>query len=211
MNRALNSFFKTNHLLKQRSLYSFSKRMFEQQVKDNKENLKSFFDISIGGKPKGRLVFELYSKEVPKTALNFYHICKGDKTLPNGKPMHYKNSIFHRVIPGFMCQGGDIINGNGTGSCSIYGSKFPDENFLYSHKGSGLLSMANSGPNSNGSQFFITTVDCPWLDGKHVVFGKVVEGVDVLNAMEAVGSGAGKTKQEVKITNSGVIEKETPK
>ena len=163
-----------------------------------------FFDISIDSKPAGRLVFELFKKDVPKTSQNFLEFCKGYKS--NDKvTLSYKNSIFHRIIPSFMCQGGDIINGNGTGSVSIYGQKFADENFKHKHDKPGLLSMANSGPNTNGSQFFITTVECPWLDGKHVVFGKLTDGVKVLNAMEAQGSSSGRTKTKVEIADCGEL------
>jgi cyclophilin family peptidyl-prolyl cis-trans isomerase len=126
--------------------------------------LKSFFDISIANKIQGRITFEIFAKDCPKTALNFWHLCKGDKASPDGKALTYKNSRFHRVIPGFMTQGGDILNNNGTGSVSIYGPSFGDENFVYSHDKPGLLSMANSGPNTNGSQFFITTADCGWYN-----------------------------------------------
>jgi peptidylprolyl isomerase len=118
-------------------------------------------DISIDNKIRGRIIFELFAKDCPRTALNFYHLCKGDKTV-DGKVLSYKNTPFHRIIPGFMCQGGDILNGDGTGSISIYGKTFGDENFIFSHDAPGLLSMANMGVNTNGCQFFITTADCGW-------------------------------------------------
>ena len=169
-------------------------------------NTKVFFDMSIGGQPAGRIVMELFSDDVPKTAENFRALCTGEKGMgKRGKPLHFKGSAFHRVIPQFMCQGGDFTAGNGTGGESIYGEKFADENFKHKHPGPGFLSMANAGPNTNGSQFFLTTVSTPWLDGKHVVFGKVVEGMDVVKKIEAVGSQSGATRQPVKIEDSGQL------
>eukprot|EP01102_Stenamoeba_stenopodia_P005039 TRINITY_DN15542_c0_g1_i1.p1 TRINITY_DN15542_c0_g1~~TRINITY_DN15542_c0_g1_i1.p1 ORF type:complete len:172 (+),score=42.11 TRINITY_DN15542_c0_g1_i1:161-676(+) len=165
-----------------------------------------FFDINIGGKPAGRVVFELFNDVVPKTAENFRALCTGEKgTGSSGKPLHFKGSSFHRIIPQFMCQGGDFTRGNGTGGESIYGAKFADENFNLKHTEPGTLSMANAGPNTNGSQFFICTVKTPWLDGKHVVFGKVVEGMDVVKKMEAVGSQSGQTKSPVVIADCGQL------
>ena len=172
-------------------------------------NPRVFFDVTIGSKAGGRMVFELYNDVVPKTAENFRALCTGEKgTGRSGKPLHFKNSKFHRVIPGFMCQGGDFTAGNGTGGESIYGSKFADESFAGKagkHTGFGCLSMANAGPNTNGSQFFICTADTQWLDGKHVVFGKLVEGGDVLKTVETVGSRSGECSQVVTISDCGQL------
>lgn len=169
-------------------------------------NPRVFFDITIGGKPAGRITFELFADTVPKTAENFRALCTGEKGVgKEGKPLHYKGSRFHRIIQQFMCQGGDFTRGNGTGGESIYGAKFADENFKMKHTDPGLLSMANAGPGTNGSQFFITTVRTEWLDGKHVVFGKVVDGMKVVQAMEAVGSRSGNTSQDVVIADCGEV------
>lgn len=167
---------------------------------------KVFFDIEIDGKPAGRIVMGLYGATVPKTVENFRALCTGEKGLgKSGKPLHYKGSKFHRIIPQFMLQGGDFTRGDGTGGESIYGEKFADENFKLKHAGFGTLSMANAGPDSNGSQFFVCCGDTSWLDGKHVVFGKVVEGDAVVRAMEAVGSQSGATKVPVKIASCGQL------
>ena len=164
-----------------------------------------FFDINIGDEPAGRIKMELFAN-TPRTSENFRALCTGEKGIgKSGKPLHYKQSIFHRIITGFMAQGGDITRGNGTGGESIYGAKFEDENFLNRHKGSGLLSMANSGKNTNGSQFFITFDSFPHLDGKHVVFGKVVEGFDVVTKMAAVGSQSGVPRKPVVISECGQL------
>eukprot|EP00933_Yihiella_yeosuensis_P044489 TRINITY_DN3967_c4_g1_i1.p1 TRINITY_DN3967_c4_g1~~TRINITY_DN3967_c4_g1_i1.p1 ORF type:complete len:187 (-),score=41.51 TRINITY_DN3967_c4_g1_i1:295-855(-) len=165
-----------------------------------------FFDMEIGGRPAGRIEMELFAKDVPKTAENFRALCTGEKGMGrSGKKLHFKGSSFHRVIPGFMCQGGDFTKGNGTGGESIYGSKFKDENFKHKHTGAGVLSMANAGPNTNGSQFFLCTVATPHLNGKHVVFGKVVEGLDVVKLIEKEGSQSGKTRRPVEIADCGEV------
>jgi len=165
-----------------------------------------FFDMTIGGSPVGRITMELRSDVVPKTAENFRCLCTGEKGMgKSGKPLHFKGSAFHRVIPDFMCQGGDFTAGNGTGGESIYGNKFADENFELKHTGPGVLSMANAGPNTNGSQFFLCTVKTGWLDGKHCVFGQVVDGLDVVKSIEAVGSQSGKTAKPVVVADCGQL------
>ena len=167
---------------------------------------KVYFDIAIDGEKKGRLIMGLFGNVVPKTAENFRALCSGESgTTASGKKLHYQGSHFHRVIPQFMLQGGDFTRGNGTGGVSIYGERFNDENFELKHSRKYLLSMANSGPNSNGSQFFITTVKTPWLDGKHVVFGEVLEGQALVDLIENHGSPSGRTIKTITILESGVL------
>lgn len=167
-----------------------------------------YFDIAIGGIAAGRIEMTLRADVVPKTAENFRQLCSKFPITLNGITYTlpaFTKSPFHRVIPGFMCQGGDFTNRNGTGGFSIYGAKFPDENFNLKHTGAGILSMANAGPGTNGSQFFICTAPTPWLDGKHVVFGKVTKGYEVVQAIEKVGSQSGQTSQPVTITKCGQL------
>merc|ERR1719254_246328 len=167
---------------------------------------KVFFDVQIGDEAPARVTIGLFGDVVPKTVANFVSLCTGDKGIgKSGKPLHFKGSKFHRIIPNFMIQGGDFTRGDGTGGESIYGAKFADENFKLKHTGPGVLSMANAGPNTNGSQFFITTVKTSWLDGRHVVFGKVIEGMDVVTKVEAVGSSSGTPQKSVVIHDSGIL------
>jgi len=167
---------------------------------------KVFFDVTINDEPAGRIVMGLFGKTVPKTAENFRALCTGENGIgKSGKPLFFKGSIFHRVIPQFMIQGGDFTNFNGTGGESIYGNRFNDENFKIKHSSPGYLSMANAGPNTNGSQFFITTVVTSWLDGRHTVFGKVLEGMDVVKKIEAQGTSSGTPRGRIAIADSGEL------
>lgn len=162
-----------------------------------------FFDVSIGGQEVGRMKIELFADVVPKTAENFRQFCTGE-FRKDGVPIGYKGSTFHRVIKDFMIQGGDFVNGDGTGVASIYRGPFADENFKLRHSAPGLLSMANSGPSTNGCQFFITCSKCDWLDGKHVVFGKIIDGLLVMRKIENVPTGPNnKPKLPVVISQCG--------
>lgn len=170
---------------------------------------RAFFDVSIGGKPAGRVVMGLHGNVVPQTVKNFETLCRGTETMGNLR-LAYEGSTFHRIIPNFMIQAGDYTMHDGTGGRSIYGTeydgRFADENFQLKHVGPGILSMANAGRNTNGSQFFITTKRTPHLDGRHVVFGTVVDGWDVVKKIEEFGSYSGKPSEKIVITKAGLIE-----
>lgn len=171
------------------------------------ENPRVFFDVNIGGEDVGRIEMELFVGACPRTAENFRCLCTGERGVGRaGVPLHFKGSVFHRVIPGFMLQGGDFTRFNGTGGESIFGTTFADEwKVVIGHSQPLLLSMANAGRNTNGSQFFITVVPTPHLDGKHVVFGRVVSGVDLVRRIERTGSQSGSTHQRVQITECGEV------
>ncbi|KAG6386399.1 peptidyl-prolyl cis-trans isomerase CYP21-1-like [Salvia hispanica] len=168
-----------------------------------------FLDVDVDKQRVGRITIGLYGQVVPKTVENFRALCTGEMgKAPNGKVLHYKGTPFHRIIPGFMIQGGDIVSGDGKGNQSIYGGTFRDENFKLKHSHPGVVSMVNSGPDSNGSQFFITTVKTYWLDNEHVVFGKVIDGMDAVYAIEGgAGTYSGKPRKKVIIVDSGEIPK----
>jgi len=173
---------------------------------DNLSNYP-FFDIMIGDKHEGRLIFQLFDEDAPRTCLNFRHLC-GRNILNNGKKPSYQGVEFHRIIPNFMIQGGDITRGDGTGGMSIYGEQFEDENLGAQHNQPGLLSMANAGPNTNSSQFFITTTETPHLDGKHTIFGIVLQGMDIIRKMESIETDENdRPKVSCKILKSGLLTK----
>lgn len=183
-----------------------------------------YFDVEVADKMTwfgstekrdlGRIEFELFDDVVPITARNFRELCRGEQgASPDGYKLHYKGSSFHRIIPGFMIQGGDFTKGDGRGGCSIYGARFKDESFAGragKHISPGLLSMANAGPNTNGSQFFITVAKTSWLDGKHVVYGQVVNGMDIVRQMEGMGTQSGKPSAAVTIRDCGVLKEYIP-
>merc|ERR1712168_35503 len=180
-------------LTETKMLFGLTSRRFASRV---------YFDLAVNGKQAGRLTFKLHDDVTPKTAENFRQLCTGEPGFG------YEGSAFHRVITQFMAQGGDFTNHNGTGGKSIYGRTFKDENFAIRHTKPGQLSMANAGPNTNGSQFFITFVPCPWLDGKHTVFGEVDEGHELLDLLERCGSQSGRPRAEVVIAKSGELKDE---
>lgn len=165
-----------------------------------------YFEVSIDGKKVGNIEFGLYGKTVPRTVENFRALCTGEKGIGRvGKRLSYVGSGFHRIIPNFMVQGGDFTSGDGRGGESIYGSKFADESFAIPHGEAGALSMANAGKDTNGSQFFITTTATSWLDGKHVVFGRVIGGMAIVRELERIGSSTGRPTKRAIISNAGEI------
>ncbi|XP_064475143.1 peptidyl-prolyl cis-trans isomerase B-like [Ornithodoros turicata] len=185
----------------------------EGKVKGPKVTEQVYFDITIDGKEAGRIEIGLFGKTVPKTVKNFVELCRRHETEPSkdGSLVGYKGSVFHRVINDFMLQGGDFTKGDGTGGRSIYGERFADENFKLKHYGAGWLSMANAGTDTNGSQFFITCKKTSWLDGRHVVFGKVVKGMSVVRTIESTKTDSrDKPVKEVKIADCGIVTVETP-
>lgn len=171
---------------------------------------KVYFDVDIDGQRAGRIVIGLYGQVVPKTVENFRSLCTGEKGRSNhGQVLHFKGTPFHRIVSGFVIQGGDITYGDGRGGDSIYGGTFPDENFIVKHSHAGVVSMVNTGPDSNGSQFFITCVKASWLDGEHVAFGKVLQGMDTVYAIEGgAGTYNGKPRKKAIIADSGEISRE---
>lgn len=187
-----------------RGLFSYHKKFFSNLINyTDKSNPRVYFSIEKDGKNIGRLSFELYANHCPNTAENFRQLCTGENKLG----LSYKGNVFHRIINGFMAQGGDITKGDGTGGQSIYGRTFRDENLKLKHYKRGLLSMANAGPDTNGSQFFITFNEAPWLNGYHCVFGEIVEGENVLGEIEKVGTQSGKPAGKVKIVDCGELNK----
>ncbi|XP_019414184.1 PREDICTED: peptidyl-prolyl cis-trans isomerase CYP21-1-like [Lupinus angustifolius] len=192
-------------------VFAFSaSKLAEEKIEENPEiTHRVFLDVDIDKQHLGRIVIGLYGQVVPKTVENFRALCTGEKgKSASGLKLHYKGTPLHRIISGFVIQGGDVVHHDGKGSESIYGGTFPDENFKIKHSHAGVVSMANSGPDSNGSQFFITTVKAYWLDGDHVVFGKVVQGMDIVFAIEGgAGTYSGKPRKKVVIVDSGEIPK----
>ncbi|XP_057456566.1 peptidyl-prolyl cis-trans isomerase CYP21-1 [Lotus japonicus] len=192
-------------------IFAFSGSKTAEEIIEEEPEIthRVFLDIDVDKQRLGRLVIGLYGQVVPKTVENFRALCTGEKGAgANGIKLHYKGTPFHRIISGFVIQGGDIVHHDGKASESIYGGTFPDENFRIKHSHAGVVSMANSGPDSNGSQFFITTVKASWLDGEHVVFGKVVQGMDIVFAIEGgAGTYSGKPRKKVVIADSGEIPK----
>ncbi|CAG9460874.1 unnamed protein product [Pedinophyceae sp. YPF-701] len=193
-------------LVKKNEMMPWGDKLLESDAADTSVTKRVFFDVSIAGEPAGRIEFGLYGNHVPRTVENFRALCTGEKGEgAAGKKLHFAGSKFHRIIPQFMIQGGDMTAGDGTGGESIYGESFEDEKFGVDHDRPGLLSMANRGPNTNGSQFFITTVPTPHLNGKHVVFGEVTGGMDVVDKVEKLGSASGAPSEEVVITACGEL------